>query len=127
MNTLVFNPIVMASAAASVLGAMMCLSLYVVKCAIDKRDAMHEQQYDALYDKCTKLKQKVNTMAKEMSLMRLEAENPNAIHMLEANPEKINWPQLLNNPNAIHLLEANPQNPAIFDMIFDMYETPVLK
>jgi hypothetical protein len=35
--------------------------------------------------------------------------NPNAIHLLEPNPEKINWQFLSENPNAIHLLEANPQ------------------
>jgi hypothetical protein len=34
--------------------------------------------------------------------------NPNAIHMLEANPDKIEWKELSRNPNAIHLLEANP-------------------
>ena len=34
--------------------------------------------------------------------------NPNAIHLLEANPNKINWDQLSGNPSAIHLLEANP-------------------
>jgi hypothetical protein len=33
--------------------------------------------------------------------------NPNAIHLLEANPEKIDWSYLSRNPNAIHLLEAN--------------------
>jgi exonuclease V gamma subunit len=34
--------------------------------------------------------------------------NPNAIHLLEQNPEKINWEYLSGNPNAIHLLEQNP-------------------
>jgi hypothetical protein len=34
--------------------------------------------------------------------------NKNAIHLLEANPEKINWDNLSLNKNAIHLLEANP-------------------
>ena len=33
--------------------------------------------------------------------------NPNAIHLLEKNPDKINWPLLSINPNAIHLLEQN--------------------
>jgi hypothetical protein len=33
--------------------------------------------------------------------------NPNAIHLLEQNPEKINWYLLSSNPNAIHLLEQN--------------------
>ena len=33
--------------------------------------------------------------------------NPNAIHLLEANPDKIVWHMLSSNPNAIHLLEAN--------------------
>ena len=34
--------------------------------------------------------------------------NPNAIHLLEKNPNKINWDLLSRNPNAIHLLEKNP-------------------
>ena len=34
--------------------------------------------------------------------------NPNAIHLLEKNPDKINWNLLSGNPNAIHLLEKNP-------------------
>jgi hypothetical protein len=33
--------------------------------------------------------------------------NPDAIHLLEANKDKINWSNLSKNPNAIHLLEAN--------------------
>jgi hypothetical protein len=49
--------------------------------------------------------------------------NPNAIHLLEKNPEKIDWYVLSGNPNAIHLLEKNPEkihwrwlskNPSIF-------------
>jgi hypothetical protein len=31
--------------------------------------------------------------------------NPNAIHLLEQNIDKINWFWLSENPNAIHLLE----------------------
>jgi len=34
--------------------------------------------------------------------------NPNAIHILEKNPDKIDWELLSTNPNAIHLLEKNP-------------------
>ena len=34
--------------------------------------------------------------------------NQNAIHIFEANPDKIGWCYLSRNPNAIHLLEANP-------------------
>ena len=34
--------------------------------------------------------------------------NPNAIHLLEKNPDKIDWKWLSLNPNAIHLLERNP-------------------
>ena len=34
-------------------------------------------------------------------------ENPNAIHILEKNPDKINWWRLSKNPNAIHILENN--------------------
>ena len=53
------------------------------------------------------------------------SENPNALHMLEANPNKIDWYSLSYNPNAIHLLKANPMkinwrqlsmNPSIFDI-----------
>ena len=33
--------------------------------------------------------------------------NPNAIHLLEKNIDKINWYLLSRNPNAIHLLEKN--------------------
>jgi len=33
--------------------------------------------------------------------------NPNAIHLLEKNQDKIDWFELSNNPNAIHLLEQN--------------------
>lgn len=47
---------------------------------------------------------------------------PNAIRLLEQNPDKINWSRLSGNPNAMHLLEANPGklsnqifiNPSIF-------------
>ena len=35
------------------------------------------------------------------------SKNPNAIHLLEQNPEKINWAYLSINSNAIHLLEKN--------------------
>jgi hypothetical protein len=31
----------------------------------------------------------------------------NAIHLLQANPDKINWSTLALNPKSIHLLEAN--------------------
>ena len=34
--------------------------------------------------------------------------NPNAISLLEQNPDKINWIFLSKNPNAISLLEQNP-------------------
>ena len=49
--------------------------------------------------------------------------NPNAIHLLEQNPDKIHWRLLSFNPNAIHLFEKNPDkihwvelscNPSIF-------------
>ena len=52
--------------------------------------------------------------------------NPNAIKLLDANPEKINWEKLSGNPNAIKLLDANPDkidwhylsgNPNGFDLI----------
>ena len=34
--------------------------------------------------------------------------NPNAIHLLEKNQDKINWYYLFKNSNAIHLFEKNP-------------------
>ena len=36
-------------------------------------------------------------------------QNPNALHLLEQNPEKIYWQSLSENPNAIPLLEQNPE------------------
>jgi hypothetical protein len=54
--------------------------------------------------------------------------NPNAIHLLEENLEKINWSFLSINPNAIHLLEKNKEkihwsflsyNPSIFKKIIN--------
>ena len=35
------------------------------------------------------------------------SKNPNAIHLLEKNLDKVNWTFLSKNPNAIHLLEKN--------------------
>jgi hypothetical protein len=35
------------------------------------------------------------------------SENPNAIHILEQNLDKVNWIMLSKNPNAIHILEKN--------------------
>ena len=37
------------------------------------------------------------------------SENPNAIPLLEQYPDKINWDILSVIPNAIHLLEQNPE------------------
>ena len=34
--------------------------------------------------------------------------NPNAIHLLEQNLDKINWHYLSKNPNAVHILKKNP-------------------
>jgi len=54
--------------------------------------------------------------------------NPNAIHLLEENQDKIDWSDLSQNPNAIHLLEQNidkihwywlSRNPSIFYMSYD--------
>ena len=54
--------------------------------------------------------------------------NPNAIHLLEQNPHKIDWHYLCANPNAIHLLEQNPdkiiwellsKNPGIFEYDYE--------
>jgi len=54
--------------------------------------------------------------------------NPNAIPLLERNPDKIYWTRLSKNPNAIHLLERNPdkidwlmlyENPSIFQLDTD--------
>ena len=38
---------------------------------------------------------------------KILSENPNAIHLLEQNQDKINWKILSENPNAMHLLEQN--------------------
>jgi hypothetical protein len=35
--------------------------------------------------------------------------NPNAIELLNKNPEKINWDFICSNPNAIELLNKNPE------------------
>ena len=35
------------------------------------------------------------------------SENPNAIYLLEQNPDKIDWEYLSYNPNAIHILKQN--------------------
>ena len=35
------------------------------------------------------------------------SENPNAIHLLEKNIDKMNWSMISSNPNAIHILEKN--------------------
>jgi len=35
------------------------------------------------------------------------SDNPNAIHLLEQNLDKVDWELLSDNPNAIHLLEQN--------------------
>jgi hypothetical protein len=37
------------------------------------------------------------------------SDNPNAIHVLENEPQRIRWNELSENPNAIHLLEKNPE------------------
>jgi hypothetical protein len=61
-----------------------------------------------------------------------QSQNPNAIHIIEANLDKINWRSLSQNPNAIYLLEANPEkivwdNVWINPTIFDVYDAPILK
>ena len=35
------------------------------------------------------------------------SKNPNAIHLLEQNLDKVNWYDLSGNPNSIHLLEQH--------------------
>ena len=44
---------------------------------------------------------------KDISWTHLSS-NPNAIHILEQNLDKINWSAASRNPNTIHLLEQNP-------------------
>ena len=60
--------------------------------------------------------------------------NPNAIHLMEQNPDKIDWIYLSQNPNAIHLLEANPKkinrdsfekNPGIFETDKKQYKIDI--
>jgi hypothetical protein len=57
----------------------------------------------------------------------LLSENPNAIHYLEKNQDKIDWYYLSRNPNAIHLLEQNIDkihwdclsfNPNLFELYY---------
>jgi hypothetical protein len=43
----------------------------------------------------------------ELNIWPCLADNPAAIHLLEANPDKIDWNWLSVNPAAMHLLEAN--------------------
>jgi hypothetical protein len=54
--------------------------------------------------------------------------NPNAIHILEQNLDKVDWYCLSRNPNAIHILEHNLdkidwsdiwENKAIFEEVPD--------
>jgi hypothetical protein len=45
------------------------------------------------------------------------SQNPSALHLLEQNPEKINWCELSLNPSALHLLEKNQENQWI---LFDL-------
>ena len=40
--------------------------------------------------------------------------NPNAIHLLEQNPDKIDWFWLSLNPNAIDLLEKNQDKIVVY-------------
>jgi hypothetical protein len=63
----------------------------------------------------------------------------NAIHLLEANFDKINWSALSGNPdllNAIHILEkhrdkidwkALSENPSIFEIDVKQYNIDVIK
>ena len=53
------------------------------------------------------------------------SKNPNAIHLLEQNLDKVDWGSLSYNPNAIHILEKNldkvdwghlSRNPSIFKL-----------
>jgi len=55
--------------------------------------------------------------------------NPNAMHILEKNPDKIHWYWLSTNPSAVHLLKNNldkidldmlSQNPNIMEIICDL-------
>jgi len=45
------------------------------------------------------------------------SENPNAIHLLEQNKHKINWKMLSQNPNGMYLLEANPDKIWMFQRL----------
>ena len=56
------------------------------------------------------------------------SKNPNAIKLLEENPDKINWYYLSINPNAIKILEQNrdkinwyqlSKNPSIFQLDYE--------
>ena len=47
------------------------------------------------------------------------SENPNTIHLLEKNIDKIKWNYLSNNLNAIHLLEKNMDTINWFNLSFN--------
>ena len=52
--------------------------------------------------------------------------NPNAIQLLEQNPDKIVWSELSLNPNAIHLLEKNQDKINWFSLHLFSFKTPIL-
>ena len=45
--------------------------------------------------------------------------NPNAIHLLEQNVDKINWRELSRNPNAIHILKQNLDKVSWIDLSYN--------
>ena len=55
-----------------------------------------------------KLRDWITISPDDYNFVQLSA-NPNAIHLLEQNPEKIVWSNLSTNPKAIHLLERFPE------------------
>jgi hypothetical protein len=55
------------------------------------------------------------------------SENPSAIHILEANPDKIDWYGLSENPRAIHLLEKNLDKIDWFGLSTNPAALPILE
>ena len=60
--------------------------------------------------------------------------NPNEIHLLEQNMDKIYWEKLSGNRNAMHLLEQNIEvinwfaistNPAIFEIDYEYIKSKI--
>ena len=55
------------------------------------------------------------------------SQNPNAIHILEQNLDKVDWHNLSCNPNAIHILEQNLDKVSWPDLSANPNAIPILE